>query len=311
MGYGINDKEIFVSSVRATFKRFLPVPLRKLLRACLHYTQRNLRWFVVLWQVRGATLRDQMILLLSACMAPVMSLRELHRWQDPVLLSDATVDVAGIGKFSLRAHTDDLWHVLPWREQSIANAMRSMLSSGDVFIDAGANIGIYTVLASRLVGPTGQVICIEMMPDTADRLESHIRMNGLQNVKVFRRALSDVSGQMVRASVQEGKYGQATIATDSERFGLGHVIDVETITLDEITRDIECVRLMKIDVEGAELSALRGATQLLQRLYALIYESWGCKRGILEPVDRLLEGAGYSTRQLDGNNWIATRQVEK
>lgn len=300
-----------MSSVGLTLKRFLPVSLRKALRACLHYIQRNLRWLVVLWQVRGATARDQMVLLLSACMAPLISLRELHRWQDPVLLSDATVDVASIGRFSLRAHTDDLWHVLPWREQSIVDAMRSMLSPGDVFIDAGANIGIYTVLASRLVGPTGLVICIEMMPDTDDRLEFHIRMNGLQNVKVFRRALSDVSGQVIRASVQEGKYGQATIAADLERFGLGHTIDVETITLDDVTHDVERVRLMKIDVEGAELTALRGAVQLLQKLQALIYESWGWKRGILEPVDRLLEGAGYSARQLDGNNWIATRQIEK
>lgn len=300
-----------MSSVRSTFKRFLPVPLRKFLRACLHYVQRNLRWLVVLWQVRGATARDQMVLLLSACMAPVMSLRELHRWQDPVLLSDATVDVSGIGRFSLRAHTDDLWHVLPWREQSIADAMRSMLSPGDVFIDAGANIGIYTVLASRLVGSAGLVICIEMMPDTADRLELHIRMNGLQNVKVFRRALSDVSGQMVRASVQEGKYGQATIAADSERFGLGRAIDVETITLDDVTRDIDRIRLMKIDVEGAELTALRGAAQLLQKLQALIYESWGWKRGVEEPVDQLLREAGYLIHQLDGNNWIATRRVEK
>lgn len=300
-----------MSSVRSTLKRFLPAPLRKFLRACLHYVQRNLRWLVVLWQVRGATARDQMVLLLSACMAPVMSLRELHRWQDPVLLSDATVDVAGIGRFSLRAHTDDLWHVLPWREQSIADAMRSMLSQGDVFIDAGANIGIYTVLASRLVGSAGLVICIEMMPDTADRLELHIRMNGLQNVKVFRRALSDVSGQMVRASVQEGKYGQATIAADSERFGLGRAIDVETITLDDVTRDIDRIRLMKIDVEGAELTALRGAAQLLQKLQALIYESWGWKRGVEEPVDQLLREAGYLMHQLDGNNWIATRRVEK
>ena len=64
---------------------------------------------------------------------------------------------------------------------------------------------------------------------------------------------------------------------------------------------------MKIDVEGAELKALQGAPRMLAKLQALVYESWGWKRGKAEPVDELLEVSGFALRQLDGNNWIATR----
>lgn len=298
-----------VSSVRETIKRILPMPVRQVLRGGLNYAQRNLRWPIILWQVRGVSVRDQITLLLSAMAAPYYAFHNLLAWQDPILLRDAEVVVPGVGKFALRARTDDLWHVVPWREQSIASTMRSTLLSGDVFIDAGANIGIYTVLASRLVGPSGRVVSIEMMPDTADRLEAHVRMNQLQNVAVIRHALSDVPGQVVRATVQEGKHGQATIASDSDRYGLGREVEVETTTLDAVTAGMSRVRLIKIDVEGAELMALHGAPLLLQKLEAIVYESWGWKRGKEEPVDELLKVAGFTLRQLDGNNWIAVRPV--
>jgi FkbM family methyltransferase len=296
-----------VSSIRSALKWILPKSLRDVLRGVLHYFQRLLRWPIVLWQVRGGTWRDQWVLLKSALAAPLTSLRGLQKWQDPLLVQDAVVEVSRVGVFSLRANTDDLWHVLPWRENAIAELLRSTLGPGDVFIDAGANIGVYTVLASRLVGPSGSVISIEMMPDTARRLESHIRMNRLDNVTVVRNALSNLAGQDVIATVQPGKHGQATIATDSACFGLGDKIRVQTTTLDAITPRITHARLMKIDVEGAEHIALQGAEALLKKLDVVVFESWAWARGDCDPVDAILVKAGFNLSQLDGNNWLATR----
>lgn len=293
--------------MRAFLKRCLPSPVRSLLRASLHYTQRVLRWPIILCQVRGQRAKDQWTIFRSAVAAPFLGLQDLQRWQDPILLGDTKVEVPGIGRFALRRRTDDLWHVLPWREQSIANLMRNMLKPGDVFIDAGANIGVYTVLAARLVGPSGKVLSIEMMPDTANRLEAHIRMNRLANVQVIKNALSDVAGETLTATVQPGKHGQATIATDSSRYGLGNCLRVRSTTLDAITGKEAKVRLMKIDVEGAELRALMGAQMLLSKLDGLVYESWGCRRSELDPVDQLLKQAGFNLHQLDGNNWMAEK----
>lgn len=296
-----------IKSVRSSLKHYLPEPIRVVIRGILHYFQRLFRWPIILWQVRGKSFVDQLVLIQSALASPFIALRNLHAWQDPVLLRNAVVNVPGVGLFTLRARTDDLWHVLPWREQAIINLIRSQLNSGDVFIDAGANIGIYTILASRLVGPTGKIISVEMMPDTANCLEAHIRMNQLDNVTVVRNALSNVNGQIVTATVQEDKYGQATIATDSARFGLGSHISVQTRTLDDIAHGTAHIRLMKIDLEGAELAALQGAKTLLPKLDAVVYESWGWKRSDVDPVDELLIDAGYRLSQVDGNNWMAQR----
>jgi len=262
---------------------------------------------VILLQVRGVEFTDQWVLLRSAIHSLTVSAQNLQRWQDPRLLEDCCVDVRGVGRFMVRKCCDDLWHVLPWREQCIADLLRRTLRPGDVFIDAGANIGVYTVLAAGLVGPTGSVIGIEMMPDTADRLEEHIRLNRLINVRVVRNALSETGGKTVFATVQAEKFGQATIATDSAQYGLGDKVAVKTMTLDAITEGLPAVRMMKMDVEGAELSALKGADSLLGRLSSLVYESWGHRREGGDTVDDLLRGKGFKVQQLDGSNRVAWR----
>ena len=292
---------------RSLARAILPQWLRAFLRSCLRYAQRLGRWPIILAQVRGVTMKDQWVLLKSAAYAPYACLRCPQEWQDPLLLAPCSVKVSGNGIFSLRPHCDDLWHVLPWREQAISSLLKRTLKPGDVFIDAGANIGVYTVLASHLVGPEGEVISIEMMPDTADRLESNIRMNQLGNVRVVRNALSDTAGQTLVATVHEGKYGQATIVPDPAQAAACAQITVQTTTLDAVAGDMPFVRLMKIDLEGAELAALRGGSVLLQHLSAVVYESWGWNRAVAEPVDELLGQCGFALRQLDGNNWLAVR----
>ena len=246
----------------------------------------------------------------SALVAPLISLRKLQEWQDPVLIQDATVCVQDFGLFRVRAFSDDLWHVLPWREQSISNFIRATLAPGDVFIDAGANIGIYTVLASRLVGPAGRVISVEMMPDTADRLEMHVRLNNLDNVTIVRNALSDSADQVLTAMVQRGKYGQAALVNGVSTFANTNSIEVNSTTLDAISNTFKFVKLIKIDVEGAELKALNGAVNLLTKSQFLVYESWGLKREDSNPVDNLLMINGFALRQLDGNNWVAERTFQ-
>jgi hypothetical protein len=171
------------------------------------YAQRLERWAVILRQLRGCTWRDQMKLLASAAAAPVLALRDLSSWQDPVLLFDACIRAPRIGRFHVRRHTDDLWHVLPSREQGIHDALERLLRPGDVFVDAGANVGFYTLLASRLVGPTGRVLAIEMMPATADILRQHVAINDCTNVELVEKALSDRAGDTIMAKVPAGKHG--------------------------------------------------------------------------------------------------------
>lgn len=293
--------------IRSGIKTITPSSVRWLMRGVFHFAQRLGRWLIILWQVRGERWRDSLHLVLSALAAPIVSLRKLQQWQDPVLLFDTRVAVRGIGRFHLRARCDDLWHVVPWREKAIFDELKASVRSGDIFVDAGANIGIYTILAARLVGSTGRVIAIEMMSDTADRLALHCRINDVDNVVLLQQALSDTAGVIVRASVVDGKFGQATI-TDR---GLGSAVrkvEVVTTTLDEATSVCDRVRVLKMDLEGAEHEALRGASRLLARTDRVIYESRGFDRE--EPIDLIdeeMRRAGFELTSLDGNNRLAVR----
>jgi FkbM family methyltransferase len=288
------------SAALGRFARIFPTPVRRLLGYCSDYSLRVLRWLTILREIRGATARDQLRLLASAIASPITSLRKAGQWQDPVLLWDATVRAKGIGRFSLRRHTDDLWHALPGREPTVLHAIQSILKPGDIFVDAGANIGIYTALAGRLVGANGRVIAVEMMPETANILRSHIAMNHLGNATVIEYALADTKGKHVVACVPPGQYGQASIASGAVEDRVK--VDVETITLDAILADTHEVHLMKMDLEGAEELALSGAKNTLNRLQAVIFEDWGNAR-----LSDIFRANGFSVDRLDGNNSLAVR----
>jgi FkbM family methyltransferase len=275
--------------------------VRKILQGLLHYLQRLSRWLIVLRQIRGAGWHDELRLLASALAAPLTALRNLSGWQDPVLLFDVTVLVKDVGTFQVRRHTDDLWHVLPWREHAIHQALRQILAPGDSFVDAGANIGVYTLLASRLVGSTGRVIAVEMMPGTAAILRRHVEDNGCANVEIIEQALSDRAGDKVTARVPVGKYGQASIAQHEAHEQQIEEREVQTTTLDQVCREIDQIRLMKLDVEGAELRALAGGHLTLKKTQWVIFEAHTASNALAE----LFESAGFSVTQSLGKDRLA------
>lgn len=264
----------------------------------LVYSQRLIVWFHILRQLKGKTPDDQEIICHGATRAPVTALRNIDRWVDPQIEKDCVVVARGIGEFKVRAKTDDLYHILPAHEPAILRVIRETLREGDVFIDAGANIGFYTVLASHLVGPRGRVIAVEMVPDTAGILREHLDMNGCHNVTIIEKALSDSSGKKASAFVQPGKFGQASIV----KVQSGQVLEVGTITLDDIIFDTPEVKLIKMDLEGAELAALKGLGDSAERVQNIIFEDWGnCE------VSHFFKNDRYDVRRLDGNNSLAIK----
>lgn len=290
-------------ALRAKAKRVLPEGVRRRLRMLETYVKRLLLWPIILVQVRGASPEDQRKLILSALAAPVLSFRNLDQWQDPILLFDTAVSVRGVGRFRLRQRCDDLWHVLPWREREVLKFIRRTLKLGDVFIDAGANIGVYSVVAARLVGSRGRVTAVEMMPDTACRLRDHLRLNAAEQVQVIEKALAEHPGQVLAARVREGQFGQASIATAKLNDAKLRSTPIETATLGQLLQGIPHVALMKMDIEGAELLALRCAGPLIQCVDSIVFEN----RGTTCAVSDYLFSVGYNLQPLDGANWVASR----
>lgn len=189
-------------------------------------------------------------------------------------------------------------------EPDVQRTLNEVLKPGQVVYDVGANIGFFTMLCSRLVGPQGKVYAFEPMPGNAATLRHNIALNGLSNVVVVEKALSSSSGNAelfishwsafhslnVEGAVKKGNLGPGT----------GERISVETVTLDEfVSQDgVSAPDLIKIDVEGAELVVVQGMLATLKSTEPLLLcELHGTNLGYLEFVDSI----DYQARVIDGD----------
>jgi len=300
---GLQIWSIIVSnSARAMLKGLLPGPLRVGGRRTINYLRRLRNWRAVLREVKGVTPADEEIIRQSARIGKRNAIRSLDTWRDPVLVDDATVRLDGIGEFAIRGNSDDLFAILPSRERAVVAAFRRILQPGCLFVDAGANIGFFTLLGARLVGDEGRVIAIEMMPDTAERLRANVARNATTNITIAECALSNRSGEEVRAAMPENQYARASIA-EAPAPGQREV-SVLTKTLDDLLADVpEQIDLIKMDLEGAEPMAIAGAEQTLARTRFVIFEQLTGHHQAAE----ILESQGFQLRMLDSTNLLAER----
>ena len=276
-----------------------PGIVRKTIRMGEHYLRRQRDWSRLLLHARPARSRDVLPFYGSALLAPVTALRWLDGYQPPILLADMELSLRDVGVFHLRAGTDDPIHVMRWREPHVARELEARLRPGDTFVDAGANIGFYSVMAARIVGPRGRVVAIEMMPDTARQLRRNIEANSGANVTVHERALTSHAGQTIHAVSDGRKLGQARLAGTT---GEG-AVQVRSAKLDDILGEIDGIRLIKMDIEGAECDALRGGSHVLPNVEAIVFEN-----NLKDPnVVEVLRSHSFGVRHLSGSDYVAER----
>lgn len=281
-------------------------PIKTLLKPPYFYLQRLRFWGMVARDTKAIDEQGKRALKKSMRAAPITALRNLTKWENPRLLEDARLRVKGYGLFDCRAEMDDLFHVLPQAQPGVRGAIEQYLSPGDIFVDAGANIGFFTVVGANIVGPPGKVIAVEMIDETAAILRKHIEMNELANVTVVEQALSQSAGEEIIAHLPVDHVGQATLLAETLHGAKTREIRVTTTTLDAITQGIEQIDLMKIDLEGAEAMALAGAQDMLQRTRRVIFEARPDDQGVSATVDAL-KAAGFSIKPIDKYNQLAER----
>ncbi len=185
--------------------------------------------------------------------------------------------------------------------------LRRLLIPGAVFIDVGANAGLFTMVASRWVGPSGHVYSFEPSPREYSRLVDHLELNKLDNVTPVRQALGGHEGS---ASLRIAQFPHAGVNTLGASFAYPAIradrLETVTVTtLDRFARDrrLPRVDVIKMDIEGSELAALQGAHDVLARVRpALIVE---ISAGALsacgtspEQVVSLLTAAGYRVHRI-------------
>ena len=159
-------------------------------------------------------------------------------------------------------------------EVSVRRAIERVLRPGDHFVDAGANIGVFTLLAARLVGDGGRVDAFEPEPHNRGRLVDHLRINHVgQWVRVHEAALADAAGEAwihflgEAAGGESGaNHGCSTLypgptAANSGAAG-ADATRVRTVRLDDVLQGTR-PRLIKMDIEGAEAAAVEGMAGLL------------------------------------------------
>jgi FkbM family methyltransferase len=148
-------------------------------------------------------------------------------------------------------------------EPAITAFIRGSLAPGDKFVDVGANIGYYTCLAATLVGPSGAVYAIEASPRIFALLQENVELNGLTNVHAYNNAVFDRSERLQLFSYKETNIGRTSLVR--ERPG-AIVEEVDARPLPELIdwSALRNVRLIKIDVEGAEWPVIKGVSDLLK-----------------------------------------------
>ena len=281
-------------------------PIKTLLKPPYFYFQRLRFWAMVARDTEPVDESARAVLRKSMLAAPVTALRNLGQWENPRLLGDARLRVKGYGLFDCRAETDDLFHVLPQAQPGVRGAIERYLAPGDIFVDAGANIGFFTVTGANVVGAQGKVIAVEMIPETAAILRNHIAINRLENVTVVEQALSATAGEEIVAHLPLDHAGQATLLSETLHGAKTCEIRVTTTTLDAITAQHARIDLMKIDLEGAEALALQGAQDMLRRTKRVIFEARPDDKGVSATVEAL-KAAGFAISRIDKYNQLAER----
>jgi FkbM family methyltransferase len=177
-------------------------------------------------------------------------------------------------------------------EFAVSQLVRQYLAPGDVFVDIGANIGYYSVIAGAVVGRSGAVYAFEPSARIRARLERNVQLNEMRQITVRAEAVTAQSGVVRLVEPQGGgNDGLAYVETNGGNAG----VEVRAVRLDELPEfSKRCPQLLKVDVEGGEPEVFRGATSLLDRSDApsIIFESFEIARDAA-----ILRSHGYEVLQ--------------
>lgn len=172
-----------------------------------------------------------------------------------------------------------------WRE--ISN-LRKHLKAGDTFLDAGANVGFYSLIASEIVGEKGKIISVEADPYNASRLRRNLEINGAKNVCLMNVGLSD-KAEILKLGLSGGNNrGGHSFLYDSP-----NSVSVGCKPLADILRELAVSKIdgAKFDIEGFEF-------KVLQRFFKDSHSNLWPKFFLIEYTDRYAERAGGNVLHL-------------
>ncbi len=143
--------------------------------------------------------------------------------------------------------------------------MTKVLREGDTLIDIGANIGLFSLIGSKIVGNSGRVISFEPSPITYARITENIKLNNFENIDARNIGLSDKQGKLT-LNISENGFDAWNSFAGGNDDKFQKVVEVDVSTLDEELKntDKNNISFIKIDVEGWEKFVLEGGKEILQ-----------------------------------------------
>lgn len=203
-------------------------------------------------------------------------------------------------------------------DPNVAVAINSLLPQKGVFIDVGANMGYLSMIASRTVGELGRVYALEPSKRDFLRLVDNINLNGLKNVYSYQLAILDADKKLEMNIAGEER---SALNTFGKEFGyrgiekLGTEM-VQAVTIDGFvdTENIEKVDLIKLDIEGTELLALKGARDTIEKfrpaiILGLNKEAYIANGLDVEDIKNLLQELRYKAYVLAEVPFFAFKEV--
>jgi FkbM family methyltransferase len=173
-----------------------------------------------------------------------------------------------ISGFSLRLPTRYYKYFEHDYELNNINFLNNYLTKGMTVIDVGAHLGALSMIMAEKVGPTGKIISFEPTPSTFLLLQKTVSINGQSAVVIpVRKAVSDKPGkaQFYVMGAEANNANSLSNNGDTQHKGVPVDIDLTSIDLVKKEYQLSAIDLVKIDAEGAELSVLKGAIEVIKK----------------------------------------------
>jgi len=201
--------------------------------------------------------------------------------------------------------------------------LASRLSPGGVFIDLGANQGEFSISAARLMGECGRVFAFEPSPVMQKRLARNIALNGFAQVSIEPFAVADEPGRLALFS-PIGAFEDGTVnAGLPTLYGRGSDAAAQTTAVTVTTLDdwqqrrgIARVDVIKMDIEGAELPALRGGLRLIQRFRPTLFIELNAVTSraagyTMQDLVAWLHEQNYELQRIDDDGCLAPLEIDR
>jgi FkbM family methyltransferase len=182
-------------------------------------------------------------------------------------------------KAYIREGTDDFHLLFTPREEEIRPHLK--LNRGETFVDVGANVGYYSLKAA--IGNKDnevRVVAIEAHPETYSALLQNIKCNGLDDgssIVAINKAVADKKHDTIMMYERHAEDGTKMAGNSSIciAFDKKNSVLVQCDTLDNILAGYDRVDVLKMDIEGAEVMALKGASEVLKKMRKIVVEIHG------------------------------------